>query len=101
MFLARKKDGKATQVYRLADDVTIPDKMDRNKLIKGGHFKCTYGKHLIEGWRWPPKRLDGESKRVSWTPAGDAALCGSGWSAVAKTPEIARFKVEVLARGEA
>ena len=90
MHLARKEDGKATQVYRLADDVVIAGKV----------VKCHYDQVLIDGWRWTPKRLDGEGKRVSWTPAGDAALCGSGWSAVAKTPEIARFKVEVLARGE-
>jgi hypothetical protein len=95
MYLARKEDSKETQVYRLADDVVISGKV----------VKCHYDQYLIEGWRWKPKRLEryGSSGRekFEWREIIIGNLCGSGWSAVAKTPEIARFKVEVLARGEA
>jgi hypothetical protein len=87
MFLARKEDGKPVQVYKLADLA----------VIKGKLVKCDYDQYLIDGWRFVPKRIDGDARSgLTWTENGRRAICGNGWAAASDTAEKAKLRVREL-----
>ena len=91
MFLARKPDGMAIAVYELTTEASY----------RGKTTKIEYDKRLFDGWRWSPKKMVSTEERkgakspTKWVPNGTSG----GWSAVARTSELAQFKVALLAKG--